>query len=32
MGQKDEYRNIWDIQRSMSEGISFEKARGLCVM
>lgn len=24
--------NIWDIQRSMSEGISFEKARGLCVM
>lgn len=24
--------NIRDIQRSMSEGISFEKARGLCVM
>lgn len=24
--------NIWDIQRSMSEGLSFEKAKGLCVM
>ena len=24
--------NIWDIQRSMSEGLSFEEARGLCVM
>ena len=24
--------NIWDIQRSMSDGLSFEEARGLCVM
>lgn len=24
--------NIWDIQRSMSDGLSFEEARGLCAM
>ena len=24
--------NIWDIQRSMSDGLSFEEARKLCVM
>lgn len=24
--------NIWDIQRSLSDGLSFEEARGLCVM
>lgn len=24
--------NIWDIQRCVSDGLSFEEARGLCVM